>query len=171
MRPDRRCGHPTARRNQFAEAETRRRPSPARPNRPLPDSENSRLQQRGDFLAELGRRKQRGALKLFIRGPSLAFATRAYLEGFPKSRSDLERAGEYWERGHPRPLEREARNGYSVKKLERGAHAVRARAAALPVLACAFLPQHFLGKAVSRGFWKCEPSLVSFWRLGRAGPI
>jgi len=41
--------------------------------------------------------------------------------------------------------EREARNSYSVKKfeLERAAHAVRARAPALPALACLFLPQRF----------------------------
>jgi hypothetical protein len=45
--------------------------------------------------------------------------------------------------------EREARNSYSVKKfqIERAAHAVLARA--LPVLACLFLPHHFLGKTPS----------------------
>src|SRR5712692_5826631 len=45
--------------------------------------------------------------------------------------------------------EREARNSYIVKKVdtERAAHAVRARAPALPVLGCLFRPHHFLGKA------------------------
>ena len=42
-------------------------------------------------------------------------------------------------------------NSYSVRKLEigRAAHAMRARAPALPVLACLFLPYHFLGKAAA----------------------
>ncbi len=46
--------------------------------------------------------------------------------------------------------EREARNSYIVKKVdtERAAHAVRARAPALPVLGCLFRPHHFLGKAL-----------------------
>ena len=46
--------------------------------------------------------------------------------------------------------EREARNSYIVKKVdtERAAHAVRARAPALPVLGCLFRPHHFLGRVV-----------------------
>ncbi len=54
--------------------------------------------------------------------------------------------------------EREARNSYIVKKVdtERAAHAVRARAPALPVLGCLFRPHHFLGKA-GRTVW------FNFW--------
>jgi hypothetical protein len=45
--------------------------------------------------------------------------------------------------------EREARIIYSINKfeIERAAHAVRARAPALPALVVSFLPHHFLGKA------------------------
>src|SRR6266852_8383093 len=56
--------------------------------------------------------------------------------------------------------EREARNSYIVKKVdtERAAHAVRARAPALPVLGCLFQPQHFLGKATL-------PRSLAYWAL------
>ncbi len=55
--------------------------------------------------------------------------------------------------GAPARYEREARNSHSIKKfeIERAAHAVRARAPALPVSACLFLPHHFLGKAMKNG--------------------
>jgi len=51
--------------------------------------------------------------------------------------------------------EREARNSNSIKKveIERVTHAVRARAPALPVLSCLFLP-HFLGKTIRLRFAK-----------------
>jgi len=56
--------------------------------------------------------------------------------------------------------EREARNSYIVKKVdtERAAHAVRARAPALPVLGCLFRPHHFLGKATL-------PRSLAHWAL------
>ncbi|HLR06758.1 MAG TPA: hypothetical protein VK117_13160, partial [Pyrinomonadaceae bacterium] len=45
-------------------------------------------------------------------------------------------------------------HSYSVQEveIERAAHAMRARAPALPVLACLFLPYHFLGKAAAE-YW------------------